>query len=491
MRTILTIDREKIISATLFILPFAAPFLLLFSLYGAPFLVWVSLIPWLMFLFSERVSTKRKWYVSFLVGTLYGSLIVLPLYSLEGWWWTPENVFFWAHREILWNGLVTFLGLFGGGVAFFLFSIITLLLKERVSWIALTVLLPAAWVLIEIGREFALAGLTWAHVGYLVNEAEPIQLAHLGGVHSLGFMVLLVNISFTLSLLTYTQKVDQRMFLMRACVPFFILLFIYGTGAGLYAFSENTELGMTVAVVGSPYSTEESTGSAFFTEVIQKMENTLAETEIDVIVLPENIFPFLVIDKETNLPHGYEREGSIYNIFNNLADLSRQYADTSFVIGVHSSENGDRFNSLIALENGKVRDSYDKRMLLPFTEAVLPGVAGMDRYHINPLKRGSEEYIDTQHGRFGALICSEIASHFSAPIPKEARLILTGSNDSVLPHEQTGLYHNRMARVQAVTHRLPVLRSTKSGISAVIDARGDALTSQKIQRSVIILTTDL
>jgi apolipoprotein N-acyltransferase len=138
-------------------------------------------------------------------------------------------------------------------------------------------------------------------------------------------------------------------------------------------------------------------------------------------------------------------------------------------------------NSVIALDGeGTILAGYDKAHLVPFGE-YLPMRTILEPLGLSRLVAGSIDYrpgpgprtLDLgEHGRAGVMICYEIV--FSGAVADKANrpdYIFNPSNDGWFgawgPPQ-----HLAQARMRAIEEGLPVLRSTTTGISAVIDADG-------------------
>ena len=138
-------------------------------------------------------------------------------------------------------------------------------------------------------------------------------------------------------------------------------------------------------------------------------------------------------------------------------------------------------NSVIALNGeGEITASYAKAHLVPYGE-YLPMRLILEPLGLSRLVAGSIDYqpgpgprtIDLgKHGKAGIQICYEIV--FSGAVADKANrpdYIFNPSNDGWFgtwgPPQ-----HLAQARMRAIEEGLPVLRSTTTGISAVIDANG-------------------
>ena len=139
------------------------------------------------------------------------------------------------------------------------------------------------------------------------------------------------------------------------------------------------------------------------------------------------------------------------------------------------------YNYVLAVDGaGQIRGRFAKSHLVPYGE-YLPMRGILEPLGLSRLVPGAMDFLpgsgpDTMHlgqfGRIGVQICYEIV--FSGQIVDRADrpdFIFNDSNDGWF-----GAFgppqHLAQARMRAVEEGLPVLRSTTTGISAVIDARG-------------------
>ena len=139
------------------------------------------------------------------------------------------------------------------------------------------------------------------------------------------------------------------------------------------------------------------------------------------------------------------------------------------------------YNSILAIgPGGRIAGHYDKAHLVPYGE-YLPMRALLEPIGLSRLVAGSFDFIPGPGprtidlgpwGKVGAQICYEIV--FSGEVVDRRNrpdYIFNPSNDGWFgtwgPPQ-----HLAQARMRAIEEGLPVLRSTTTGISAVIDARG-------------------
>ncbi|MGI8611541.1 MAG: apolipoprotein N-acyltransferase [Sphingomicrobium sp.] len=143
-------------------------------------------------------------------------------------------------------------------------------------------------------------------------------------------------------------------------------------------------------------------------------------------------------------------------------------------------------NSVFALEpDGRVRGRYDKAHLVPYGEylPMRPLLSAIGLSQLAP-GQGDTSYgpgprtLDLgSFGRVGVQICYEII--FSGHVVDDRNrpsFIFNPSNDAWFGRWGPP-QHLAQARLRAAEEGLPVIRSTPTGISAIIDARGELVAS--------------
>jgi apolipoprotein N-acyltransferase len=137
-------------------------------------------------------------------------------------------------------------------------------------------------------------------------------------------------------------------------------------------------------------------------------------------------------------------------------------------------------SALLVGPDGWIRDAYDKNLLIPMAEfapfaSVVPQMEALFP-HVQQFRAAEA----TPPLRLGSLrivtpICYEVVRpEFVRRMVREARphLIVTLANDAWFGDSQEPWIHLAMARLRAVEHRLWMVRSTNSGVSAVVDPTG-------------------
>ncbi len=185
-----------------------------------------------------------------------------------------------------------------------------------------------------------------------------------------------------------------------------------------------------------------------------------------------------------------------------LGDVLMTGADTIYTQTIrHAYYNEVKWigaaNSSFTLDaTGKILDRYDKAHLVPFGE-YLPMRALLVPLGLSRLVPGTLDFWPgpgprTQtipgFGKIGTQICYEII--FSGAVVDPANrpdFIFNPSNDAWFGAWYTPQM-SAQSRLRAIEEGLPVVRSTPTGVSAVIDAHGRILSALPMERPGYILT---
>lgn len=145
----------------------------------------------------------------------------------------------------------------------------------------------------------------------------------------------------------------------------------------------------------------------------------------------------------------------------------------------------DRNTAFLAGADGTILGTYDKTYLLAFGEFIPFGETFPVVYDISPMSGRftpgddpSPVVLPARDGRdyrLSILICYEdIVSAFVRRAATEGRphLLVNVTNDSWFGDTQEPWVHLNLARFRAVEHRRFLIRSTNSGVSAIVDAAG-------------------
>jgi apolipoprotein N-acyltransferase len=197
---------------------------------------------------------------------------------------------------------------------------------------------------------------------------------------------------------------------------------------------------------------------------------TRANADADLVVWPETAIPGLMT--------------SMQPVIDELRAWSES-TQTTVVSGIPrraaaSATAGGYFNSVVAVSGQNPVAVYDKRHLVPFGEylpfrGLLKPMARILGLPTPAFIAGPDEQPPFEVGghAFFVSICYEIAfGRDIRPQAREGAFLVNVSNDAWFGDTRAPHQHLEMARMRARELARPLVRSTNTGISAVVDTQG-------------------
>lgn len=454
---------------------------------GWTILVWVALVP-LFCVLRRSTSVSSSFFTMMVFGVIYWTAVVAPLFQLNTTWWTGDMSA--SYGPALVSLLVFVIALYS---AAFLLPIAYIERKYRTHDMRDVIIVALAWVAFEYVRsEYALLGYSWGVLGYaLVDVAYLRETARILGVHGLSFFVIAVNmllaltyerLSPTYTFLTLKKVIREFLFSSKekywTAFLIFIFLIAFGCGASRnVAVSPplSTPLHVALIIAGSD---DDSVGEGLYRSYRAKIVATLSEyPETDILLLPENVFPFFEIDEE---------KGSLAEkqpiplptrdvLYQDLLSLSRTYGTTTLAIGSHSVKDGKKYNTLVFYKQGEIIGSLHKQRLVPFFEYA---PLGLPIPLFESFSKGAPgEQITLKGSTISTLICSEVSD--GSLLPGQVHIVLSPSNDDVLTSAAVGRVQDVFARMRAIESGAYVIRASRGSVSSIIDPRGQVRETRR------------
>ena len=331
--------------------------------------------------------------------------------------------------------------------------------RRGADWFLL--ILPAAWVALEWFRSWFLTGFPWLLVGNAQLDTWLEGYAPVAGVHGMGLAA-----AFTAGVLAVLGRL--RWHARTGVIALAAALWIGGAVLAGVHWTRSGALPFDAALVqGSVQPDRKFADLDLSLDRYTEMTRAVAG-EAEIAVWPE-----------TAVPTFYPRVAERLNEF--AAEMAER--DTHVVTGVFTLEPaGARyFNGVRQLGPGH-RD-YRKQHLVPFGEYMpLRGLLGFfERYIEIPMSdiaagAAGQEPLRVGRYRIGASVCYEAAypGVIRGMVPP-ASVLVNVSNDAWFGDSTAPYQHLEIARLRARELGRPMLRATNTGITAVIDHRGDVL----------------
>ncbi len=335
----------------------------------------------------------------------------------------------------------------------------------------LVIVLPAAWVFIEWVRGWFMTGFPWLNLGYSQTDSLLSSLAPVLGVYGVSWGVAL---SSGLLLLAVLKK---SWFAGLSVVALWLL------AALMAQFTWTTPVGepVKVSLIQGNIAQDEKWLAEMRVPTIERYSRLTRENwQSDLIVWPESALP--------------DFRYRVLDILEPLGDEAKVH-HSQLLIGVLSvqMEPVRYYNSVIGL--GVTEGIYHKQHLVPFTEylpmkSLLSDIVDFMDVPMSDFSPGDHNQVlmEVKGHKVGISICYEavFGEEVITSLP-EASMLVNVSNDgwfgeSIGPHQ-----HLQIIRMRALETGRPVLRSTNTGISAIIGPDGE-IQSASPQFEVHVLT---
>lgn len=423
------------------------------------FLAWVAFVP--LLLSMSKKSPAMAFRLGFTCGMVaYGGLL---------YWLNIVMVTFgklhWSVSVCLYLLLVAYLALYVGGIAF-------LLRRGEAVGISPLLAFPVLWVGLEYVRSFLLSGFPWASLGYSQYRTLPlIQIADLTGIYGLSFLIALANVVLYRMLKGVVTREPGAYPAKSAAMLLLLMVLTLWYGFDRLNSPETGEP-LKVALVQGNIGQDVKWDPAFQEQTVaiyERLSRQLAVTGSDLVIWPESAAPFYFQDEELYAAR--------------LRSLAKELG-SCLVFGApaYDKEPGQirYLNSAFLLgPGGETLGRSDKIHLVPFGEYVpLSGllpfvhklVVGIGDF--SPGEKATP--LTTGKGKIGVLVCFEgIFPELSrAYVKAGSRLLVNISNDAWYKRSSAPYQHLSMTVFRAVENRVPLVRATNTGITAIIDSRG-------------------
>jgi apolipoprotein N-acyltransferase len=339
-------------------------------------------------------------------------------------------------------------------------------------WAALSV--PALWVSIEWLRGWVLTGFPWLTIGYGQIDGPLAAWAPVAGVHGVSAVTALVAGALAAFVMGSTR--DRVMAIALAVLLGAVTALLSGRA---WTQPKGDELQVSLVQGAIAQSLKWQPGQREATlDLYTRL--TLGLRDQDLVIWPEAAVP---------VPDTMVR--------NYLAEMGglAQARGMQLLIGIltHDEETDEYRNSLLAV--AEPPGVYHKRHLVPFGEFFpVPGFIRqwmrMANLPYQDIDRGEAWQSPLRAGGvpLAPTICYEDAyGAEQLGFMPEAQMLVNVSNDawfgdSIAPHQ-----HLQMARMRSLETGRYLLRSTNTGVTAIIDERGD-VTQQLPQFEPAVLT---
>lgn len=317
----------------------------------------------------------------------------------------------------------------------------------------------------------------WGKIGVIATPYTPfIQSASIFGGMFISFLILIINGTIAFIVINFKNKKKAISAIIISSV-IFITNVIFGT---IRIKSEVKRKQFKALIVQGNFSglSKWQTSSDEMFKTYVKLSKDGADNETKIIVWPETAIPITYSEDCY-----YERQ---------LKSLSKEL-DAVIVTGLFISKdkNDKCYNALMAVSpDGTISNTYCKQILAPFGEyfplgnffqKIAPKLEDTIKNSSGILFGDKTEIIKTPVAKIGGIICYESTfTKLSVENVREGSDILAvASNDSWFGESSALYQHFSHARIRAVESSRFVLRSSNTGITAIISPYGEVINMAK------------
>jgi apolipoprotein N-acyltransferase len=463
---------------------------------------WIAILPLLWALLGNDKSGKP---LTLRQGAALGYVCGFVWYMGNCYWIYQTMYLYGGLAKPIAAGILVLFCLYLG-LYHALFGILIAAFRTRFSRQTALLLVPFAWVAVELARA-RITGLPWDLLGIAqVDNPLLIRLAPITGAYGLSFIIAAVNALW----LIHVRVRERRFTRLALTIAGVIIVVLYVAGL---RFLSNPKLSPTTATatlvqenleVGAAATGPEPTTQQFLdsfsylsrypsqhfllgipelpgTEGVYlihqhaPVEGAVAPTpappQTDLIVWPESPAPF-----EENDPQ-----------FRSAISALARAANAPVIVGNIGAERDpnvsrgyDQYNRASFINpDGAFIGSYDKMHLVPFGEYVpykrLFFFAGSLLQEVGLFDPGRKRTVFTTGGHtYGVFICYEsiFADEMRQYALQGADVLVNISNDGWYGNTSAAWQHLNMVRMRAIENHRWILRATNTGVTAAVNPYG-------------------
>ena len=454
---------------------------LCFAPWERPNLVWIALLPlvWAVWSLPAEAPRARAFQLGAVTGTVFYTLAFYWLASLAPLFSTPAL-----------TGLPLLLGAYLG-----LYPALWSVLISRppaqssspaltsIKNVAFAVRAAGAWVALDWIRGWFLSGFSWNTLGVALHDnLALIQIADLFGVLGITFVIVFTNLTIALVMRRILKEASIHA-LPRLRIELMALILLIGMCVSygircVFNPPPLETLPLRAVTIQPNIPQTQKFDPAQEDEVFGTVDRLMSVVET---IRPR---PDIVLWPEATLPRGmFADEESRRFVLRqaNRTELPLLLGSLEEVPAEGRPDELVHRNSAVLLTDYATKvQSYQKRHLVPFGE-YLP-LRGLFPNFVRDLIPGDIDpgvspkvlEIDKPAVKIGALVCFEdsLQRETRDVVRAGAQLLVNITNDAWFGHTAGSAQHFANAKLRSVESRLPMLRSTNTGVTCSVDTIG-------------------
>jgi apolipoprotein N-acyltransferase len=447
-------------------------------------LAWIALVPLLGAL--DGLPLKQAFRVGWLAGAVFFGFTLHWVFVL--WPWT--SLFIVPGYALLVGLLALSWGIFGALYA---------ALSAKLPRGALLLAAPALWVVLEYLRSLTRFGFPWGQVAdALYSQLPAVQVASIAGSWGVSFLAVLANMGLYLGL----RARDWRYPAVALGVVGLTLLWGSWRLAQPLSQADGPELRVAIVQPNIPQRIKNDPRRlGEFWRTYQELLDEIAEQDehVDLVILPESMLPTFVLDDP--------------GVLDQLRAWAQQQK-SAMLFGTFTQRGRQSFNSAVGLSpQGSVEGVYSKVQLVPFSTEYFPGIGLLKQLGVErwlpigrlgtltpgsgftpltvPVSLGEDQEREMRAVKVATPICFEsIFARISQAFVREgAQLLVTITNDAWFGRSWALPQHFAKGVFRAVEAGRYFIQAANTGISGIIDPRGQILKRTQIEKRTVLVGT--
>jgi len=352
------------------------------------------------------------------------------------------------------------------------------LIKSRYSqnWFWL---LPFVWTSVEYIRNMdVLTGGPWtALANTQIDFLTLAQNTEITGIYGVSFWIILLNVSIF--------KWIDRPYPWNSFSVIFIFIFPWVTGLWLTPQAHlNYDPALDVAVIQPNIHLSQKWKQGGVRANIQSLL-TLSKPEIrrgvDLVIWPESATSSYILQGDQYYLKWIQSELGNSKLLSGIPYYSRKKEDRHI------------YNSVAMISSDSVSTPYHKMVLVPMAEHIplsdyFPYLKKLNLGQANFTQGEEYKIFNVKNTSFAAMVCFEstIPSLSREFVRRGAGILIFVVNDGWYEHPPEPQQHAKQAVFRAIENRRPVVRSTNTGISTIIEPSGNITKSLPLNEAGVI-----
>ncbi|MEI6866159.1 apolipoprotein N-acyltransferase [Flavicella sp.] len=452
--------------------------------YGFPLFLFFAFIP-LLLIEKELREQKVKRSILLILGYAYLSFFIFN--AVTTWWLyyaTPFGMYF----AVLTNSLLM-------SLIFVLYHILAKKISQKLSlW-----MIVCLWIGFEkfhLNWEFSWP---WLNLGNGFSEYYKwIQWYEYTGTFGGTLWIWIVNILFFYVIINFYKYHTKKAFIKSILLP--ISIIIIGIFGSLYMYYNTNTLENKIKVIVlqpniDPYSEKYNTTNYGMAQKLIELAKEKLDSSVTFVIAPETTLSKPVLLNSFNKTKEYNILNTFVLLNSNISFLSgitfydrypaSKTPNTTANFFRNSKSWYNSYNSAFFLRANKKFETYHKSKLvvgvehIPYRNIVSPLLGG---YMID--LGGSVSTLTSQKNRkvfsnnkntIAPIICYEsvYGEYVTDYVKKGADFLSIITNDGWWSTSQGHKQHLSIARLRAIENRRSIARSANTGVSALINQKGD------------------